>query len=131
MSYLVDTDWLIDALAGVPTAIEPLARLSDAGLAISIITLGELFEGAYRFPDPTAQLTRFREFLADFPVMGLTESIMELFARHRATLRQQGLLIPDFDLLIAATALHYDLTLLTRNLRHFHRLPDLHLYQES
>jgi tRNA(fMet)-specific endonuclease VapC len=130
MSYLVDSDWLIDALAGIPTATEPLAQLSDDGMAISIVTLGEVLEGAYLFPDPAAQLTRFRQFLADFPVVTLTEPIMERFARQRATLRQRGMLIPDFDLLIAATALHHDLTLLTRNARHFGRIPDLQLYQQ-
>ena len=35
------------------------------------------------------------------------------------------------DLLIAATAIAEDLTLITRNVRHFARLPDLNLYQPS
>jgi predicted nucleic acid-binding protein len=50
---------------------------------------------------------------------------MERFAETRAYLRKRGEGIPDFDLLIAATALHHDLTLLTFNLRHFGRVPDL------
>ena len=37
--------------------------------------------------------------------------------------------LADFDLHIAATALHHDLTLLTFNLRHFDRVPNLKLYQ--
>jgi predicted nucleic acid-binding protein len=41
------------------------------------------------------------------------------------------LLIPYLDLLIAATALAYDLTLLTRNRRHFQRIPDLKLYEAT
>ena len=95
MSYLVDTDWLIDALAGVEVATAPLAELSGEGVAISIITVGELYEGAYQFPDPAAQLARLRDFVAGFPVIGLTEAIMERFAQYRAALRQQGSLIPD------------------------------------
>jgi predicted nucleic acid-binding protein len=51
------------------------------------------------------------------------------FAEVRSFLRRRGQLIPDFDLLIAATALHHDLTLLTFNRRHFLRVPDLKLYQ--
>ncbi len=54
---------------------------------------------------------------------------MELFGRHRSVLRRQGNMIPDMDLLIAATALNYDLTLMTRNIRHFARIPDLRLYR--
>ncbi len=37
----------------------------------------------------------------------------------------------DADLLIAATALEHDLTLMTQNLRHFNRIPDLKLYQSE
>jgi predicted nucleic acid-binding protein len=56
---------------------------------------------------------------------------MERFAYLRAELRRRGQLFPDLDLLIAATALQHDLTLLTRNVRHFNRIPDLRLYQPS
>jgi len=54
---------------------------------------------------------------------------MEIFVQTRANLRRAERLIPDLDLLIAATAIHHDLTLLTRNVRHFGRVPDLRLYQ--
>jgi predicted nucleic acid-binding protein len=40
-----------------------------------------------------------------------------------------GQLIGDFDTLIAATALHYDLILTTRNVRHFQRIPELRLHR--
>lgn len=131
MRSLVDSDWLIDALADIPSAREPLERLAPQGLAVSIVAVGELYEGAHGFPDPEAQLTAYRAFLAPFPVLGLTDPIMERFARERSRLRRTGLLIPDMDLLIAATALHDDLTLLTRNRRHFtpDRFPTLKLYQ--
>lgn len=60
--------------------------------------------------------------------LGLDESTMETFGRVRNYLRRRGQLIPDFDLLIASTALQHDLTLLTRNTRHFARIPNLRLY---
>jgi tRNA(fMet)-specific endonuclease VapC len=46
----------------------------------------------------------------------------------RGDLKRRGLTIGDFDILIAATALHHDLTLVTRNRRHVSRIPDLQLY---
>lgn len=131
MSYLVDSDWVIDALTGVPAALEPFERLGADGLAVSIVTLGEIFEGAYYFPDPGKHLTDFRRFLAGFTLIPLTDPAMEIFARTRALLRRQGNLIPDLDLLIAATALAHDLVLMTRNRRHFARIPDLRLYGEG
>ncbi|MCC6619014.1 MAG: type II toxin-antitoxin system VapC family toxin [Chloroflexi bacterium] len=133
LRYLVDSDWLIDALADIPSARMVLEALSLEGLAVSIVAVGELYEGAAGFPDPDAQLAAYRAFLAPFPILGLTDPIVERFARERARLRRTGRLIPDLDLLIAATALHYDLALLTRNVRHFtpDRLPDIRLYRPS
>ena len=50
---------------------------------------------------------------------------MKIFAELRSDLRRQGQLISDFDLLIAATAVHKGLTLITRNRRHFERVANL------
>jgi tRNA(fMet)-specific endonuclease VapC len=128
VKYLVDSDWLIDVLIGIPEAVTTLEHLDPSGLAISIVSVGEVYEGAYRSADPSARLGRCREFLAPFPVLSLTDRIMERFAWVRAALRQQGNLIPDLDLLIAVTAIEHDLTLLTRNRRHFERIPGQKLY---
>lgn len=56
------------------------------------------------------------------------QSIMRSFARIRGQLRARDQIIGDMDILIAATALHHDLAFLTRNTRHFDRIPDLRLY---
>ena len=131
LTYLVDTDWVIDAYIGTPASVRVLDRLSDDGLGVSIISSGELFEGAFGFPDPQARLAQFRVLLNRFTTIPLSDPIMEVFARTRARLRRSGQLIPDMDLLIAATALNHDLTLVTRNRRHFDRIPDLTLYQPN
>ena len=129
MRYLVDADWLIDAAIGRSRAQRTLDRLTDEGLAVSIIAVAEVYEGAFGTPDPQATLAGLRDFLSDFAILPVTDPIVEHFARMRAVLRQQGQLIPDMDLLIAATAIHHDLMLLTRNLRHFERIPVLTLYR--
>ncbi len=132
MSYLVDSDWIIDALAGIPSAVSALKQHAhQQALAVSIVSFGELFDGAFDLPDPAQHIASYRRFLSGFIVLGLNDPIMELFARHRYRLRREGNIIPDMDLLIAATTLHHDLTLMTRNLRHFSRIPDLKLYQPS
>jgi predicted nucleic acid-binding protein len=129
MSYILDADWAIQALAGRPHAFHTLAELAPEGIAISFITIGEIYEGAFGFPDPETHLNAFREFLKPLRTLTLDDAIMERFAQLRSTLRKQGQLIPDFDLLLAATALRYDLTVLTFNVRHLTRIPHLTLYQ--
>ncbi len=74
-------------------------------------------------------MDNLRVFLSGFTVLALNDAIMQVFGQNRHALRRQGKLIPDLDLLIAATALHYDLTLMTCNLRHFARIPGLGLYR--
>ena len=131
MRYLVDADWLIDAATGRPRAQQLLARLSDEALAVSIIAVAEVDEGAFGTPDPPATLLGLQDFLGDFVLLPLTDPIVARFARLRAALRQQGQLIPDMDLVIAATALADERTLVTCNVRHFARLPELKLYQPN
>jgi tRNA(fMet)-specific endonuclease VapC len=131
VSYLVDTDWLIDALLGVPRAVATLERLSDHDLGVSIVSYAELCEGAVGGADPRERLAHYRAFLDRFTTIPLSDPVMERFARTRRELRAAGRLIPDLDLLIGATAATHGLTLLTRNLRHFECIPDLTLYQPS
>jgi predicted nucleic acid-binding protein len=127
MITLVDSDILIDALNGRAEAVEMLRSRRRAGLVISIITLGEIYDGVVGSPSMGERLDRTRGFLAPYPVVPLSEAIMLRFATLRVRLRGSGRLIPDFDLLIAATALERDFLLLTRNFRHYQRIPELRL----
>ena len=131
MAYILDADIIIQALADRGQAANTISRLAPQGMSVSWVTVGEVYEGAFRSPNPQAHLQSFREFLHPFRLLDLSDPVMERFAEIRAHLRRRGELIPDFDLLLVATALHYDLTVLTANLRHFQRIPDLKLYQPS
>jgi tRNA(fMet)-specific endonuclease VapC len=131
MGYLLDTDWIIQALAGRAPARTLLRRFSPNHLAISIITLGEVYEAAFSSSHPQAHLASFRQFLSPFRLFKLNDPIMERFAEMRALLRRRGEIIADFDILLDATALHHDLTVLTFNVRHLQRIPNLRIHQPS
>ena len=47
LRYLVDTDWVIHYLNGNPNIVVKLLELRDHGLALSIVSLAELYEGVY------------------------------------------------------------------------------------
>jgi tRNA(fMet)-specific endonuclease VapC len=53
--------------------------------------------------------------------------LAQLFGRNKADLKQQGNIILDADIMIAAIALSNRLTLVTNNEKHFIRIPDLSL----
>ena len=125
MRYLVDSDWVADWLKGRTAAVDLLRMLAADGLAISAVTVAEIYEGIYFGHDPAGQERVFRQFRRFVPTLPVTQPILKRFARLRGTLRVQGQLIGDFDLLIAATALYHGLTLVTGNHRHFARVPGL------
>lgn len=131
MTYLLDTDWVIQALARRQPAARTLERLIGSRVYVSYVTLAEVYERAFVSSNPQAHLVGFRHFLSAYRLLGLSDPVVERFAETRALLRRRGQRIADFDLLIAATALHHDLTLLTFNLRHFERVPELKLHQPS
>jgi predicted nucleic acid-binding protein len=123
--YLDDTDWIIDFLLGKQGAIESLEIALPTGLATSIITYAEVYQGIYFGRTPTQSEQSFLALLAHIDLLLITESIARRAARIRGRLKQQGLAIPMTDILIAATAIEHDLELMSRNLRHFQRIPEL------
>ena len=52
LAHLVDTDWVIDHFHGVEGVTRKLEELRPAGLAISVVSLAELYEGIHYSRDP-------------------------------------------------------------------------------
>ena len=130
MTYLIDSDRTIDLLSETEDAVRLWDTIERAGVAISAITFGEVLEGVYLGRDPESAEQTFEQWVRAVQVLPIDEDVARHFARMRGDLGQRGMLIADTDLLIAATALHHDLTLVTRNQRHFGRIPNLRLYPQ-
>jgi tRNA(fMet)-specific endonuclease VapC len=131
MPYLIDADFVIHAISGRPSTVRTLGHIGATEVSVSWLTIGEIYEGAYVSANPPALLGVYRAFLSAFPTVGLNDGVMELYAETRAYLRRRGRLIPDMDLLVGATALFFDLTLLTYNRRHFERIPGLRVHSSA
>ena len=127
MSNLLDTDWAISYLNRVPQTVSRVNALRSEGIAISIMSVAELYEGVLNSHDPARNERLMAEFLRNLPIIHVDVVICRIFGTERARLRAVGTLIPDMDLLIGATALRHNLTLLSNNRRHFGRLPGLNI----
>jgi tRNA(fMet)-specific endonuclease VapC len=125
--YLIDTDWVIHYLSGRQDIVTRLHTLRPDGLGLSVVVLAELYEGAYYSRDPEKDERGLNDFLRGVAVLGIDEETARIFGRERGRLRSTGQIIGDMDLLIAATALQYDLTLLSNNRRHFDRIDGLRI----
>ena len=125
MPYLLDTDWTIQYLNGLDRFVKRVDELEPSGLSLSTISLGEVYEGVFGSVDPPARENEFNAFLERVEIIPIDIEIARIFGIERLRLRREGRMIGDLDILIAATALRYDLTLLTNNRRHFDRIPTL------
>ena len=127
VSYLVDTDWAIDYLNGQDRTRKRLEEVEANGLAFSIISLAEVYEGIYSSRDPEGNEKALLDFLQDVTLISIDEEISQLFGKERGRLRAVGKMTSDFDLLIGITARRYGLILLTNNHRHFENIDGLRL----
>ncbi len=127
LHYLVDTDWVIHYLKGRHPFVERLQALRGQGLAMSVITLGELYEGVYGAAEPDKREQGLKDFLQGVTILGLDEETCRIFGKERRRLRRAGNLPGDMDLFIGVTALRHNLTVLTNNRHHFERIESLRL----
>ncbi|MGD0783392.1 MAG: PIN domain-containing protein [Candidatus Aminicenantales bacterium] len=125
--YLLDTDVLVFALRGHAKVAENMAAHVADPRALSVITFGELLYGAAKSARPIENAARARRLAELFPIIDLTPPIVETFASLKAEMEMGGHRLDDFDVLIAATAIHVGYTLVTGNTRHFRRIRGLTL----
>lgn len=92
---------------------------------MSMISLAELYEGIYYSRNPAKDEAVLRDFVRGVSVLGIDEEITRILGRERGRLRRLGRTVGD--LLIGATALRLDLTLLSNNRRHFELVEKLRI----
>ena len=123
--FLLDTDIIIYSLKGVDSVVKQFKDYSDIPKAISAVTYGELIYGANKSQQVTKNLAKIHSLRGIFPIIDVTDSIMECFGGLKADLSKQGITVDDFDLLIGATAISRGYTLVTNNEKHFSKIPGL------
>lgn len=94
-------------------------------IGISAIVKAELLYGAHRSTRRTENLQTLATLFRTFPSIPFDDLAAEQYGKIRATLANQGTPIGPNDLLIAATALAYNLIVVTHNTREFGRVQSL------
>ena len=125
MSYLFDTNAVIHLMKMDEPLVTRVRAAGPSLIAVSSITLGELWYGAARSRHPQRNRIEQDAALAPFRVLDFDASAADRYAAVRADLAREGQPIGDRDLMIAAIALANRLTVVTRNLSEFVRVPGL------
>jgi tRNA(fMet)-specific endonuclease VapC len=126
MTHLLDTN-ICSAHMRRPGGLAHRFFQHSGGLAIATINLAELFAGAYKRPNPNRLLSLIADLLQEVAILDFDEDCALEFGKVKGGLKQQGISVPDVDLLIAAIAIHHDLTLVTHNTADFRNIPNLRL----
>ena len=123
--YLLDTDWAIYYLRGKDVFVKTIDEFRKDGIAISTISIAELYDGVFRSPMSEKKEIVLLNFLEGLRIINITKSVARIFGKKRAELKEKGFTVSDFDLLIGCVADYYGLSILTNNKKHFERIPGI------
>jgi tRNA(fMet)-specific endonuclease VapC len=125
LKYLLDTNIVIHVIKRRPIEVMGVFNENAGRMAISAITLSELFHGAERSAKVAQNLAVIEEFASLLDVLPYTAKASQHYGAIRSALEKVGRTIGVNDLHIAAHARSEGLTLVTNNLGEFERVPGL------
>jgi len=127
--YLLDTNTLIEFNWGTPSVVDQILKVGIDVCCISVISLYELYYGAYYAKTKKneyfeREMMFIEKLMQRFSVLSLPVKA-DCYGKIKNDLRQRGELVDEFDMIIAGQALEDELILVTENVKHFNRIPDL------
>lgn len=128
MGVIFDISELIALERDERTVEEIIHGREDEPFGISVITVAELLHGVERADTQTRKIKRqafVEKAIELFPVFPFDITIARIYARLWASLAAQGIVVGSHDLIIAATALSMDYTIITANMRDFGKIEGL------
>jgi tRNA(fMet)-specific endonuclease VapC len=128
----IDSNILIDVINDDPGTVNLFLTISQDPCSISVITYMEVLEGALRSSTFSGTEARFSKLLQNVDVLPVTQTVAQRCAHMRADLYRSGKRVRQraLDLLIAATAIEHNLTLVTHNQADYADIPGLILFRD-
>ena len=122
MSYLTDTNAVSEFKKKTPNqnVLDWFAAQTEESLFLSVITIGEIEKGIAKIIDSNGK-AKYEMWLNnlivrfDRRILPISVKVARRWGALYGTLQAAGRVLPNWDSLIAATALEYDLTIITRN----------------
>jgi len=127
MMYLLDTNTLIYYFKGVGNVVERLLSTSPREIALSTIVLFELEVGIAKSVSPRKRKSQLQEFTSLVTIVSFDHGAAESAAEIRVKLEKRGAPIGAYDILIAASAVATNSTLVTHNTKEFERIEGLRI----
>lgn len=127
MNYILDTNVISELVAARPNpkVVNWIQSVNSNQVFLSVIAIGELKKGIEKLPDSDRKVTLDQWLHEDLLVrfenqlLLIDQETMLIWGRLIAQLEMIGRSISAIDSLLAATALQWQYTLVTRNTTHF------------
>jgi tRNA(fMet)-specific endonuclease VapC len=125
MNVVIDSDILIYFLKGQQEIVDKLSAYPIENIFTTRINVTELLYGAFNSVKVEQNVAKVSAFLMNFHILEFDEKASMTFAKEKARLKMNGVLIADMDLMIASIAIANKFSLVTNNHKHFDRIGGL------
>jgi tRNA(fMet)-specific endonuclease VapC len=119
--YLLDTNICAYFFNGQFNLKEKIREVGFENCVVSEITIAELKYGIAKSSKKEKNQQVLDTFQAEIDILPIFPAL-DIYATEKVRLKTKGKMVDDFDLLIGATAIHNNLTLVTKNVSDFDRL---------
>jgi len=126
VKFLIDTD-ICSAHMRRPASLAHRFIQYTGAIAISAVSLGELYAGAHKHPNAPRLLNLIADLRQEVTVVDFDETCAEKFGLVRGTLLQRGISVPTTDLMIGVSAIVHGVSLVTHNVKDFINIPGLQI----
>lgn len=124
---LIDTNIASFIFKGSDYADPYIPLLSGHELALSFMTVAELFQWAILRQWGDRRVAQLEQYLSNYVIIPVDQLLCREWAQIRADQQSAGRVISPQDAWIAATAIRYDLSLVTHNIKDFREILNLRL----
>lgn len=124
--YLLDSNICIYILRDKKGMREQLKKVGWENCYISEMTVAELLYGAECSNAVEDNIKAVNSFCSDMKIIPVGIALDE-YAKQKARLRKNGVLIDDLDLFIGCTALISNCIMVTENVKHLERIEGIHI----
>lgn len=122
--YLLDTNICVFMLKNKYGIREAVIKAKPENCYVSEITIAELYYGASKSNNKKERIKDVDFIVRKFKILPIYPAL-PLFGEIRAELEEAGMRIDDFDILIGATSIQNKMIIVSDNIKHIGRLPNI------